>query len=84
MNIHPDIAELERIHSLTAKPETSTETLLRWSEDDLTCSRMEVAALRKLAVERDAWRQELWFSRNNWRLATMFAGAMFVLALVMR
>ncbi len=80
---HPAIQELKRIYSLEPKPD-SWQVLHDWAVYELKCARLDNVVLRRLLDDDiTAWR-EMWQSRNHWRLAAVFMGAMFVMALVMR
>ena len=85
MIAQPEILELERIHALEPRPpETSTETLLRWSQDDLFSVRRENLFLRSNIKEEATDKKEIWFSRNHWRLAAAIGWGIAIIALVLK
>jgi len=81
--LQPEVLELERIHALEP-PETSTETLLRWSQDDVFRLQMENLYLRQMAKEDGKDRTALRFSRNHWRLAAAIGFGFSIMTMVLR
>lgn len=55
-----------------------------WHAYDLACLRRDIAFLRDNAMEGEAERRELRFSRNHWRLAAAILCGLLIIAAVYR
>lgn len=72
-------------HALGVRHEDNMRGLFDdWHAYDMECLRSHLRFLRDNAMEGEAERQELRYSRNHWRLATCIGFGLAVIAAVCR